>query len=331
MHDHSSEDAGRDPLAGILQDLRIAGVEYGHCRLRRPWGVDMPADDGARFHFVVSGAAWLRLPGREPLRLEAGDAALLPHGGAHALSDEPDRTTTPLSELPRHRIGERTYQLDAGGDGDVTVLSCCAIDFGEPAFGPLRDLMPALLLAPRAAAGDALLPALLDALADEVMSPRLGSATVMNRLADVVVVSLFRVWAQAQAREATTGWLAALRDPRVGRALSAFHRAPEHPWTIARLAAAAHMSRSSFCDRFTTLVGTPPARYIARWRMRLAGLWLTAERRTIADVADRLGYESEAAFSRAFKRITGQPPSRSRRTAAGLPGRTGPARRARPA
>lgn len=316
MHDRSSGDAGRDPLAEILQDLRIAGVEYGHCRLRRPWGVEMPADGGARFHFVVSGVAWLRLPEREPLRLEAGDAALLPQGGAHALSDEPARPTTPLAVLPRHRIGERTYQLDAGGDGSVTVLSCCAIEFGEPALGPLRDLMPELLLVRRAAAGDALVPALLDALADEVMSPRLGSATVMTRLADVVVVRLFRAWAEDAAGEATTGWLAAMRDPRLGRALSAFHRAPEQPWTIGRLAAAAHMSRSSFCDRFAALVGTPPARYVARWRMRLAALWLQGGRRTIAEVADRLGYESEAAFSRAFKRMTGQPPSRSRRPAA---------------
>ena len=318
MHDHSSEfgSLNRDPLGEILQDLRISGVAYGHCRMRRPWGVDMPADGAARFHFVVSGVSWLRLPGNEPLRLETGDAVLLPHGGVHAISDDPQRPTTPLSDLPRHKIGERAYRLEAGGDGEETILSCCTIDFDEPTVSPLRDLMPALLVIRKATTvSDALIPALLDALADEVMSPRMGSATVMTRLADVVVTRTFRTWAESAATDDKSGWLAAVRDPRIGRVLSAFHRAPEDPWTVERMAATANMSRSIFCDRFTGVVGIPPARYVVRWRMRLASIWLKTEHRTVAEVSDRLGYQSEAAFSRAFKRTVGHPPSVLRRAA----------------
>src|SRR5882724_3242826 len=225
MHDHSSDYGllNRDPLGEILQDLRISGVAYGHCRMRRPWGVDMPADGAARFHFVVSGVSWLRLPGSEPLRLEAGDAVLLPHGGVHAISDDPRRPTTPLNDLPRHKIGERAYRLEAGGDGEETVLSCCTLDFDEPSVSPLRDLMPALLVIRKATTvSDALIPPLLDALADEVMSPRMGSATVMTRLADVVVTRTFRTWAESAATDDKSGWLAAVRDPRIGRVLSAF-------------------------------------------------------------------------------------------------------------
>lgn len=317
MFDHSSETdlIQTDTLGEILQDLRISGVAYGHCRMRRPWGVGMPADGSARFHFVVSGVAWLRLPGTEPLRLETGDAVLLPRGPAHEISDGPQSPTKPLNDLPRHLIGEKTFRLEAGGDGEETVLSCCTIDFGTPSLNPLRDVMPAMLVIRKATQNDPLIPALLDALADEVMSPKLGSATVMARLADVVVTRSLRAWAACAATNGDRGWLAAIRDPRIGKVLGAFHRCPEEVWTVERMSAVAGMSRSNFCDRFTTIVGVSPARYVAQWRMRLASILLNAERSTITEIAVRLGYESNAGFSRAFKRAIGHSPSKLRRSA----------------
>jgi len=149
-------------------------------------------------------------------------------------------------------------------------------------------------------------------MAAESISPRVGSATVMARLADIVIARLIRAWVE-RSTEDTCGWLAAVRDPQVGRALALIHRHPERPWSVASLATEATLSRTLFSERFTSLVGMSPARYVARWRMHLAGIWLGDERLNVGEVAMKLGYESEASFSRAFKKFMGVPPGSLRR------------------
>jgi AraC-like DNA-binding protein len=160
--------------------------------------------------------------------------------------------------------------------------------------------------------GDATLPVLPDTMAGEVLAQRVGAATVLTRLADVVITRVVRAWVEARSEDAT-GWLAAIRDPKIGRALAAIHRRPGHHWSVEALADIAHVSRSMFSERFVSVVGVPPARYVSRWRMHLASVWLRNERRTVSEVAARLGYESEASFSRAFKRSAGVAPSTLRR------------------
>jgi len=172
--------------------------------------------------------------------------------------------------------------------------------------------MPPLLLVRGGAADDATLPPILDAMAAEVLARRVGAATVMTRLADVVIARVVRAWAESRTED-TRGWLAAIRDPQIGRALAAIHQRPGEPWTVESLADVAKTSRSVFSERFTALVSVPPARYLTQWRMHLASGWLRNDRVTVAEAAMRLGYESEAAFSRAFKRFTGVPPSALRR------------------
>lgn len=164
-----------------------------------------------------------------------------------------------------------------------------------------------------ATAHDATLPALLDAMAGEVIEQRVGAATVLARLADVVITRFVRSWVEAR-REDTTGWLAAIRDPKIGRALAAVHKRPGDPWSVEALAGVVGTSRSIFCEHFTSVVGIPPARYLTRWRMHLASVWLGRDRVTVAEAAARLGDESEASFSRAFKRLSGVPPSAMRHT-----------------
>jgi AraC-like DNA-binding protein len=297
-----------DPLSEVLRDFRPSGVSYGHCRLTKPWGVDLPEETSARLHFVVAGECWLRKAGYGPVRLRAGDVVLLPKGGAHAMADTPRGRTRPLSSFPRHEIGDRTFRLAIGGGGSETVLACCSVDFDEPALNPLLELMPVVLLVCRATLDDTTLPPLLDAMAEEVMNQRVGGATVLARLADVVIVRLIRRWVEERCGD-TTGWLAAIRDPQLGRALAAMHRRPGHPWSIDGLGEVAGLSRSLFAERFAALVGTPPSQYLAKWRMHLAGVWLSRDRLSISEVANRLGYQSEPAFSRAFKRVQGVPPS----------------------
>ena len=303
-----------DPLSEILRDLRPTGVSYGHCLLTKPWGVDFPEDSSARLHFVVNGESWLRKAEYGPVRLRTGDVVLLPKGGVHAMADTPHGRTRPHSSYPLEEIGDRTYRVAIGGGGSQTLLACCSVNFEEPALHPLLELMPAVILVCRATLNDSTLPPLLDAMAEEVMSQRVGGSTVLARLADVVIVRLVRAWVESQ-RGDTGGWLAAIRDPQVGRALSAMHRRPGHPWSIETLGEAAGLSRSQFTERFTALLGLPPSQYLGKWRMHLASVWLSRDRLSISEVANRLGYQSEPAFSRAFKRLQGVPPSMFRQVA----------------
>ncbi|WP_437730093.1 AraC family transcriptional regulator [Sorangium sp. So ce1335] len=314
MHDRSSgeEALAPDALSEVLQDLRLSEGTYGRCELTRPWGIDLPPVAQARFHFVVSGVCWLRAPERGWLELHAGDVALLPHGAHHAIAHRARGRVRPLEEMPLEEIGDRVFDMRAGGAGARTILVCCSVSFAQPAVNPLLELMPPLLLVRGGGADDPVLPVLLDAMADEVLRRRVGAATVMTRLADVVITRVVRAWVESR-REDTEGWLAAIRDPQIGRALAAIHRRPGDPWSVESLADVARMSRSIFSERFASVVGAPPARYLARWRMHLASGWLRDERVTVAEAASRLGYDSEAAFSRAFKRFSGSPPSAVRR------------------
>jgi AraC-like DNA-binding protein len=237
---------------------------------------------------------------------------LLPHGAGHALVDDPERPAKRFQPADREQIGETTYRLRAGGSGARSLLVCCAVSFEEPSVHPLLELMPEVLLVRGGGADDPTLPALLEAMAAEIKAQRIGAATVMTRLADIVIARVVRAWVESRPH-AATGWLAAIRDPQIGRALAAFHRRPSEPWSVESLAAAAHLSRSVFSERFTAVLGVSPGKYVVRWRMHLAGTLLRSDRLTISQVATRLGYESEASFSHAFKRFMGAAPGVYRR------------------
>jgi AraC-like DNA-binding protein len=266
-----------------------------------------------------------------PMLLEPGDLVLLPHGCGHVLSDQPEGPSEEIGAVKHVPIGRDAYSLCAGGPedlGSVAASGCgaptvtvsqsraflvnCAVRFEEPAANPLIELMPHVLLVRRGGCEDPALIGLLSAMADEARSPRIGSATVMTRLADIVITRVIRSWVERRTED-TVGWLAAIRDPQIGRALVGIHRQPEQNWSVTSLAAAAQMSRSIFSERFTTMMGMPPARYVARWRMHLASAWLRRQRLGVAEVAARLGYESEPSFSRAFKRHVGVSPGLLRR------------------
>jgi AraC-like DNA-binding protein len=302
-----------DRLGEILHDLRLVGVSYGHCRLREPWGVSMAPEANGRLHVVIVGGCWLQTDGDTPVRIEAGDVVLFPRGAAHSLSDIPGRPTMPLAEFPREQIGDRTYHLEVEGPGSETLMACCTMRFEEPAAYPLLAMMPSAFILERAAISDPVLPTLLDAMADEVMAARLGSSTVLARLADLVVIRVIRSWVEND-EHAMTGWPAAVRDPNIGRALSAFHRRPGEAWSVSTLSAMAGLSRTVFFERFSILTGVSPARYMRQWRIRLAATRLKAGARSIGEIAVQVGYGSDAAFSRAFKRDTGVSPGAIRAT-----------------
>jgi AraC-like DNA-binding protein len=262
---------------------------------------------------VTGGRPWLEVDGAAPRLLQPGDLALVPHGDGHRLVSEPGLPAIGLWDLPRQELSERYEIIRIDGGGAATAMLCGTIRFDHPAAHHLIEVLPRLIAVE---AGNALqtdwIRSTVRFLAEEARALRPGGETVITRLADVLVIQAIRAWIE-QDPAAQTGWLGALRDPQIGRAITLIHRDPAHPWSVARLAHEVAMSRSAFAARFTDLVGETPMHYVARWRMEVAATVLREEGVTLSELALRLGYGSEAAFGRAFKRIIGVSPGAIRR------------------
>jgi AraC-like DNA-binding protein len=314
MLDHSSKETPldlSDPLTEMLRGLRLDGVEYGRCRLPEPWATSFPAQEAARFHFISSGSAWLQTPSGEWLELRAGDAALLPRGDAHVLASIPGLTPLPFDRFGRKEVCQGVFDVQCADACGGTVALTASMRFNIDKLHPLLQLMPEAMLTSDLARNEPSIPHLLDAMAREVDMDRVGAGGILARLADVLTATLIRTWVEHGCGD-TTGWIAAVRNPEVGRVLAAIHLQPDRDWTVAALARLMGASRSGFAERFLRVVGETPARYVARVRMHQARQWLRDGER-VAVVAERLGYDAEASFSRAFKRIIGTPPSHFRK------------------
>jgi AraC-like DNA-binding protein len=305
-----------DALSEVLQDFRLTGVSYGRCELRHPWGLHFSEQKLLRFHFVSEGNCWLHTEANGWQELREGDLVLLPQGAAHILASSPDTPGGTLQGCQITAFGGNVCSVVQPGEGAITTLFAGSMELGSLALHPLLELMPTVLKGCDVASKDPVIKPLLETMTAEAAQPRMGSATILSRMADLVTARLIRCWADCEANS-TTGWLAAIREPSIGRALAAIHREPGSNWTLERLAAVAGQSRSVFAERFSALLGEGPAHYLGRWRMQLAHDWLGSEGMAVADVAFRLGYESEASFSRAFKRIVGKPPGLVRREGSG--------------
>jgi AraC-like DNA-binding protein len=304
-----------DTLTQILLGLRLDGVEYGRCLLRRPWAVAFPAQRAARFHFVARGGSWLRTPTSDWVALKPGDAVLLARGSMHVLASSPDVPPQDIDSMARVAVSENIYLVqgsDAGDDGmPPDVMFCGALRFNLDPLHPLVAMMPEVMRAGELAQRDPSVPALLEAMEREVELDRIGACGILARLADALAASIIRAWVECACSDAT-GWLAAVRCPKIGKVLAAIHADPEHEWNVERLADLMGASRSSFSEAFRRTVGESPAKYVARIKMFQARRWIAHEGMRIAVAATRLGYDSEASFSRAFKRVIGHPPSRAR-------------------
>jgi len=300
---------GSDALGDALQFLRMSGTYYGRSELTSPWGLELPATEGLLwFHVLTSGRCRLEVDGTDPLALEPGDLALVPRGEGHRLRSEPGAPTATIDEVELEQVGDRYEILRHGGGGAPATMVCGAVRFDHPAARNLIDVLPRIIHVAASAASDTdWIHSTVRLMAAEVTSPRPGAETVVTRLADILVVQAIRAWIDTDPA-AQTGWLGALQDRQIGRAIALIHADPARDWTVASLADELAMSRSAFAARFTQLVGEPAMRYVARWRMNVARDSLAEEGATVADVAGRLGYRSEAAFSRAFKRIVGVSP-----------------------
>ena len=241
----------------------------------------------------------------------------MPHGEGHVLRSEPGAPAPAILDLERELVSDRYEILRHGEGGAPTGLICGAVRFAHPAAGNLIEILPTTIHV-EASSSPRLewMQSTLRLMASEAGELRPGGEAVITRLGDILVIQAIRAWMESDPA-AQTGWLGALQDPQIGRAISLIHRDPARNWTVAALAHELAMSRSAFAARFTELVGEPVMSYVARWRMHVAVAALKEEGATVGQLADRLGYRSEAAFSRAFKRVIGVAPGTIRRSARG--------------
>jgi AraC-like DNA-binding protein len=312
MLDYSSKrlEAG-DPLTDMLRGLRLDGVDYGRCVLPEPWAVSFPAQSAARFHFIGALPCFLFTPAKEWIELKPGDALLVPRGDEHVLASAPEVPPIALERYDIAPVCENIFDVSCSGEGPRQLLFCGSMRFSLDSLHPLLAMMPDVMRAHDLIRSEPSVPNLLEAMQREVSMNRVGSGGMLARLADVLAATIVRVWVENGCGDAS-GWLTAVRDPQVGRALAAIHLEPGRDWSVVALARLAGVSRSGFARRFATIVGETPAHYVARVRMHQARQWLVRDRMMIAVAARRLGYDSEASFSRAFKRVLGHPPSHFR-------------------
>lgn len=309
-----------DALAESLHYLRMSGSFYALSELSAPWGLYIPPLDGMDgcvwFHVPTTGPCRVELDGEQPLVLRPGDLALVPHGRGHTLRGEEGTAAPNILGLQRTVLGDRYELLRHGGGGTPTRLICGAVRFDHPAAQRLTELLPSALMLPaRATAADGWIQSTLRLIDAEAAEPKPGGEAVITRLSDILVIQAIRHWLEKDPA-ARRGWLGAIQDREIGEALALIHRDPGRSWTLASLARGVAMSRSAFAERFTRLVGESAGQYLTRWRMALALEALERDGATVAELADRYGYRSEASFSRAFKRVTGRPPGAVRRAAA---------------
>lgn len=315
-----------DPVSEILAGVKLNGALFFNAELSAPWGVYSGAGEelsailapGARhlviYHLVVNGTASITLPGGESLRLEPGDIVVIPHGDTHLMSNGASGETPTLASEAIRQIKARDLGLlQLGGGGETTRIVCgfmaCDPQLSRPVLSSLPRVVKVNI---RTDPSGRWLESAILHLVDEATSGRVGSEAMLAKLSEALFVdTLRRHVANLPAEQ--SGWLAAARDPSIGKSLALLHARVDHPWTIAGLAKEVGLSRSALVERFTRFLGEPPMTYLTRWRLQLAARALETTPKGVAQIAAEVGYESEAAFNRAFKRQFGEPPARYRR------------------
>lgn len=324
-----------DPLSDVLRSVRLRGSVFFHVSCSEPWSAQakpsremgpalMPgAEHVIEYHLFVKGGGWVAVDGEPPLRLHEGDIVMLPHGDAHVVSSAPGLTPAEEGDwLFQAREAPKpipvTYRGNMFEPGSLlapadasTIIVCGFIACDLRPFNPLINALPRLLHLPAAEVGAWVTP-MLEHAASESIDPRAGGAALLQRVSEMVFVDGARRYLDSLPQEAQ-GWLGALRDRQVGRAIALMHGEPAEPWTLEELGRRVGLSRSALHERFVALAGMPPMQYLTNWRMQCGARLLREGHATVATVALEVGYDSEAAFARAFKRATGSPPAAWRR------------------
>lgn len=303
---------GLDLVGDAIAAMRVGEPQLARALLHAPWGLRFPALGGAGVQVILKGTAWLLPPGdAAPLLLQAGDVALVRRRAPYGLADDP---ATPLwdANLAEHVPAEHWpadgSALDAASGG--TVLLGGTYDLSGARAHPLLDSLPDVVHLPARVGAGSDVRTVVDLLGAEMDRDLPGMSAAMPALLDLLLLYALRAWFEDRA--APSGWAQAIRDPAIGAALRRIQQAPEHPWTVESLARASHLSRAAFARRFAALTGQPPLTYVTWWRMTTAARLLQSTDAPLEAIAREVGYGTEFAFSKAFKRELGVAPSRFR-------------------
>lgn len=296
-----------DPLSDVLGVLGAKVTRRTRLEASGRWALAFPPVDRLKFVALLRGSQWMLLPGRPPQRMSEGDVCLLGRT-AYAVASHPEETP----------IDGRTFYADgrdvARFGGDETIGIGGAVTFATVSGSFLLDMLPDFMIVPRSSSGSGAVATILGLMNNEIERDMLGSDIVSDRLADVLLVEAIRAYA-SRVGIADIGWLGALSDPRIGRALRALHDQVAQPWTVAQLASVAGMSRAGFSAEFTRRVGQPPLTYLRTWRLTLARAALLRGEATVASIASSVGYSSQSAFGHAYRRAFGATPKTGARRA----------------
>jgi AraC-like DNA-binding protein len=314
-----------DAFSEILSGVKLSGAVFFSAEFSAPWGFTTPpattlaarvAPDAAHlvlYHLLLEGRAFVAMDGGASVALEPGDVVIFPHGDSHHMSNAP--ATKP--PFPNYGIAQKIAARDlsplrAGGGGATSRVVCGYMTCDPHLSRPILNGLPAVFkVSVRTDASGHWLESAIVHLVDEAASGRVGSEAMLTKLSEALFVDTLRRHVDGLP-EQQDGWLAGARDPIVGRSLALLHGRVAHPWTIADLADEVGISRSALVERFSRYLSEPPIAYLTRWRLQLAAESLQKTSRGVADIATDIGYQSEAAFSRAFRREFGQPPGKYR-------------------
>jgi AraC-like DNA-binding protein len=318
-----------DALSEALHSVRMTGAIFFDAICTAPWGFAVPAMEHAAsllspgtervigYHLVVEGKAFVRMTGAAEVSLTAGDIVIFPHGDPHTVTNgRPAKLIDSGASISRFLAGDFSpFQI--GGGGEATRFVCGYFGCERHAARMFLNGLPTMIKINirEDIAGEWLESSIRHSLS-EAASGRPGRTVLLSKMAEALFIETLRRYMEQLPPE-QIGWLAGARDPVVGPALALLHRKPSHPWTVAELAAEAGSSRAVVAKRFTGLLGEPPLTYLARWRLQLAARKLQTTQEAVLQVASDVGYESEAAFNRAFKREFGLPPAQYRKALTG--------------
>ena len=313
-------------VSHVLRSVRLSGGVFFHAEFSAPFCVESPTCEqisdllglGSRrvvpFHIVKGGSCEARIARRDPIPLEADDVVVFFHGGTHVVaSPGADRKVSIEPLLPPPPYHGRIQDISHGGGGAVTIMMCGFVHHEPIVFNPLFGSLPkVVVVSGREHDHTRRLHRILQDIEDEARVMRPGSECLMARLTELLFIEVVRTYLE-RTPGVRGGWLRGIQDPHVHRALQLLHEQPARDWSLAELGREVGRSRSALSERFSEIVGVPPMQYLARWRMQLAAQLLLDSEATVAGVGARVGYGSEAAFNRAFRRIVGMPPAAWRR------------------
>ncbi len=318
---------GNDPLSDVLRTVKLTGALFFMVDATHPWGVEVPRTDrvapavlpGAQhvisYDIILEGSGWVCMQGAAPVRFEGGDILVFAHSDPYLLLSAPDQqpefdSIATVEFLREMAAGRLPFVVEEGGGGpERTRYVCGYLGCDMRPFNPVLATLPRFLQVKRRNyAGDELLDHLVELTLAEARTRRAGGDSIRLRLSELIFVEVIRRYLETLP-VGGTGWLAGLRDRSVGRVLTLFHEHPARAWTLNELASESGLSRAVLAERFAHLVGCPPMKYLTLWRMQIAARMLADRPAKVAAVAHDVGYESEAAFSRAFKKATGVSPA----------------------